>query len=313
MGMTTPPRPSTIDRAIGRWKEILPRLGLSPSFLTGKHGPCPFCQGKDRFRFDDKEGSGSYICGQCGAGYGIDLAQKVLRCDFKTACREVDSIIGNLPAKAQKKATDERSESKARWMLEQALKRANDRSIVASYLADRGLSVSSMVLHGDPACPYYIERNNEPFLVGRWPAILAPILSLSGDLLSIQRVYLGDVPEARKKNARPIGTIAGGAVRLQPAAEEMGVCEGWETGLACHQIFKLPIWAGLTEGGLNTIELPPYVRKLHVFGDNDLNFVGQAAAFARAKRAAKDKLEVKVHMPAKPGSDWLNVLNEGER
>ena len=27
----------------------------------GKHGPCPMCGSSDRYRFDDKGGSGSYL------------------------------------------------------------------------------------------------------------------------------------------------------------------------------------------------------------------------------------------------------------
>jgi putative DNA primase/helicase len=62
---------NTIERARNRWREILPRLGVDTQFLTNRHGPCPLCGGKDRFRFDDRDGSGSYICGQCGAGVGV--------------------------------------------------------------------------------------------------------------------------------------------------------------------------------------------------------------------------------------------------
>ncbi len=34
-------------------------------------------RGKTRFRFDDKEGRGTWICNHCGAGDGADLAMKV--------------------------------------------------------------------------------------------------------------------------------------------------------------------------------------------------------------------------------------------
>src|SRR5690348_13963485 len=57
----------TVDRARGRWREILPCLGVETRYLTNKHGPCPLCGGKDRFRFDDKNGDGTYYCNQCGA------------------------------------------------------------------------------------------------------------------------------------------------------------------------------------------------------------------------------------------------------
>lgn len=263
------------------------------------------CGGKDRFRFDDKDGSGSFICNQCGAGYGIDLAQRVTKGNFRTVCREIDAIIGDCPPMVRDTKQD--SERRKRWMLEQAIGRANDPTVVASYLAGRGLSASAHYLRGDPNCPYFDEDGRE---VGKFSAVIAEIMSLDGQLQSIQRVYDADVP-VRKKVAPPVKTIAGAAVWLQPAAEEMGICEGWETGLACHQLFHLPIWAALSENGLQAIELPLLVRKIHIFGDNDLNFVGQAAAFIRAKRAVKDNLAVEVHIPTKPGFDWLDVLNEG--
>src|SRR5262249_61224385 len=89
---------STIDRAEGRWQEILPLLGIATRFLHNRHGPCPIGGGKDRFRFDDKHGSGSYYCNQCGAGVGLILVRKLRGWDHKTACAEIDKIIGNIAA-----------------------------------------------------------------------------------------------------------------------------------------------------------------------------------------------------------------------
>ena len=45
---------------------------------TGKHTSCPACGGKDRFRFDDKQGDGTFYCNQCGAGNGFQLIMNVL-------------------------------------------------------------------------------------------------------------------------------------------------------------------------------------------------------------------------------------------
>src|SRR5439155_22198569 len=80
---TTPMLNSTIERAKGRWPGILAALGIPANALTGKHGPCPMCGGKDRFRFSDNDGSGDYICSQCGAGYGMRLLEKFHGWDFK--------------------------------------------------------------------------------------------------------------------------------------------------------------------------------------------------------------------------------------
>jgi putative DNA primase/helicase len=71
-------KPRTADEAVGRWPGILQSLGLDPSFLNKKHGPCPICSGKDRYRFDDKGGRGTWICSHCGSGDGFKLLQGVL-------------------------------------------------------------------------------------------------------------------------------------------------------------------------------------------------------------------------------------------
>ena len=54
-------REKTIDRARGRWREILPQLGIEAGFLKGKHCPCPSCGGTDRFRFDNRRQDGDYF------------------------------------------------------------------------------------------------------------------------------------------------------------------------------------------------------------------------------------------------------------
>ena len=53
--------PTTKERAVGRWKSILPAFGVTPQQLTGKHGPCPLCGGKDRFRFDLGDVESAYV------------------------------------------------------------------------------------------------------------------------------------------------------------------------------------------------------------------------------------------------------------
>ena len=61
---------NTSQAAKGKWKGILLTLGIPAEVLVPKHGPCPLCGGKDRFRWDNKEGQGTYICNSCGAVTG---------------------------------------------------------------------------------------------------------------------------------------------------------------------------------------------------------------------------------------------------
>ena len=86
------------DRARGRWHGLLPSLGVDSRYLTGKHTGCPICRdGKDRFRFDDKDGTGTWICSRCGAGDGISLVMQVNGWSFKNAAVEIEKLIGCVP------------------------------------------------------------------------------------------------------------------------------------------------------------------------------------------------------------------------
>lgn len=85
------------EAAAGRWADILPRLDIPGDALTGRHGPCPGCGGRDRFRFDDKDGRGTWICGQGGepvSGDGFALLHHVKGWDFGRALREVAYVLG---------------------------------------------------------------------------------------------------------------------------------------------------------------------------------------------------------------------------
>lgn len=52
----------------GRWHEILAKLGYSVPTNPNGHAPCPICGGEDRFRFDNQNGDGTFICSQGGQG-----------------------------------------------------------------------------------------------------------------------------------------------------------------------------------------------------------------------------------------------------
>lgn len=83
--------------AANHWASILSRLGVATESLTGAHTKCPGCGGKDRFRFDDQEGAGTFLCSQGGggilAGDGIDLLAHVRNCDWKEACNAIGELV----------------------------------------------------------------------------------------------------------------------------------------------------------------------------------------------------------------------------
>lgn len=295
----------TVERARGRWREILPRLGIETRFLSNKQGPCPFCGGKTRFRFDDKEGNGTWYCNQCipHAGAGLHLIRKLHGWDYATACREVDNIIRtDRPTPRAKPAAHDGTRRLA--LIQRLLREAEHPEIVDAYLRRRGLSVTSPALCGHPRLPYY---DNDGRFVGLLPAVLAPIIGPAAGLESAIRIYDADVAH-RKKTLPPVTTINGAAIRLYPAEDELGIAEGVETALAAYELFGIPTWAAISSHGIQSFVPPLGLRRLTVFADHDSNFVGQTAAYELAGRIAKEGLTVEVRVPPIVNTDWLDFL-----
>jgi putative DNA primase/helicase len=90
------------DITNGRWLDLLAHFcGLTPEQLSDKHQPCPLCGGKDRYRFDDQDGSGSWYCNKCGGkdqtgggGTGMDLLMRHQRLTYIEACQQIEQHLG---------------------------------------------------------------------------------------------------------------------------------------------------------------------------------------------------------------------------
>ena len=83
--------------ARGHWNSILPAMGIPAEYLTNRHGPCPGCGGKDRFRFDDRDDKGGFVCGGGGdtlTGDGFDLLMHVHGWDRQQAFQAVREYLG---------------------------------------------------------------------------------------------------------------------------------------------------------------------------------------------------------------------------
>ena len=85
------------EQAIGCWPYIHSALGIDQGYLRNQHMPCPGCGGTDRFRYDDKEGRGTFFCGGGGdpvCGDGFELLRHVNGWDFKECADQVRRVLG---------------------------------------------------------------------------------------------------------------------------------------------------------------------------------------------------------------------------
>src|SRR3546814_10021554 len=57
--------------------------------------PCPTCGGKDRFRFDNKDGRGTYYCNKCGPGDGVQLVMMKTGWPFRQAAEKIREVLPN--------------------------------------------------------------------------------------------------------------------------------------------------------------------------------------------------------------------------
>lgn len=93
------------ELAHGRWPDLLAHFcDLAPEQLSDKHQPCPLCGGKDRYRFDDQDGSGSWYCNQCGGrdgagggGTGMDLLMRITNWTYAEACKRIEQHLAVMP------------------------------------------------------------------------------------------------------------------------------------------------------------------------------------------------------------------------
>ena len=290
---------STMDLARGRWVGILQQFGIPAFHLTGRQTPCPLCGGKDRFRFDDKAGNGTFYCNQCGSGNGMDLLKRWKDWDFRTAAQEVDKVVGEVP---QNVITMPRSPADS---LRRVIDQCGPVSLpVRAYLANRGLrptkNLRSAVL------PYYDGGR----VIGHYDTMVASIVNASGGLESLHLTYVrdakkADVPSPRKVMS-PITTINGCAIRLTKRYEEIGIAEGIETAIAVMLQHDIPCWSVVSAGQMETFIPPAGIKSVRIFGDADHSFAGQKAAYVLANRLV-GAMKVSVELP-EIGMDYADKL-----
>ena len=293
--------------AQGRWRGILHSLGMDERTLSGKHTACPTCGGRDRFRFDDKDGRGTYFCSGCGAGDGLKLAMAITGQGFRDTALQVERLAGVVqPATGKPDRSDGDKLAALRRVFRESkpIQRGDE---AYAYLAGRGLRLYDLpeAVRVHPGLRYQDEDHR-----GVYPAMVATVTAPDGKAVSLHRTYLKEGRKAPVSNPKKLMQglpLSGAAIRLTAVSEVLGIAEGLETALAASELFEVPVWSCVSAQGIESFEPPEGVREVIVFADNDPNFAGQKAAFAAAHRLKLKGFEVEVCIPPEPG-DWLDEL-----
>lgn len=298
------------DYVIGKWRGVLASFGLPDSALKDRHGPCPMCGGRDRFRFDNKEGRGTFYCNQCGSGDGWDFLMKFRGWDFAKAADEVRAICGRVqPEPIRQETTEEEKRKRLRelWTASSPIQRGD---LADKYFRARGIDEAEYPksLRFCPSCWYAHEKH--------YPALIAVVSDIDGKPVTLHRTWLapdgsGKAPEDETRRIMPGKIPDGAAIRLGEADHSLGVAEGVETALSAMQIYEMPVWAVINTTMMEKWEPPVSVEELTIFADNDAKFGGQKAAYSLAHRLAVKGLAVTVKVPELDGTDFNDILLAG--
>ncbi|MBK5958094.1 helicase [Rhodoplanes elegans] len=298
--------------ATGKWRGILLSFGVPERALSGKHGPCPICGGTDRFRYDDKDRRGTWICGQCGAGDGMKLAIEFTGKPFSEVAARIDEMLGNLKPDSTLPKVDLTDEQRIKalraiWV---ETRPVTPGDLVHRYFDARG--IEERVVY--PRALRFGERLRDGD-GGVRPALVA-MVGLFGvpKFVSMHRTFLrpdglakAEMPSPRK--LMPGSLPDGACVMLSDYTHgPLGIAEGIETALSASILYEMPVWAAINSALMAKWHPPPACDEVAIFGDNDPKYGGQYAAYSLAHRLAVKNIEVSVHIPPIVGQDWNDVL-----
>jgi hypothetical protein len=172
-------------------------------------------------------------------------------------------------------------------------------TLAETYLRNRAITFFSGVtsLRFHPRC-YYREDEHAP--TESWPAMIAAVTDLAGNLTGVQRTWLDPSGLGKANLATPrraMGPLLGNGVRLGQtvgnACDAMAAGEGIETMLSLRSILMtLPMTAALSSAHLAALQLPPTLRRLYIA--RDLDGAGHGATERLADRAREAGVEALV-------------------
>lgn len=264
--------------AHGQWREILTANGIN--LPSGRHhGACPICMaGKDRFRFIDRDGRGTWVCSQCPSdnnqkvahGDGLNLYQQATGQSMSEAIRSLASYLGlsGSMSAADHARIEKQRQKAAKAAEEQRQKEASQREAAAAlaqqmeleavgcmaeqvpYLARKGLSGFGVEVL---ARTYHHEVDGKQYSY-KAGSLLVVLFNIDGVTTSAEII-----DSEGRKMALAGGQKKGSAAYIEPLGDSLpenavhcGVVEGYATGLSVRAISggSWPVFCGMSKAGL---------------------------------------------------------------
>ena len=317
------------------WHSVFVAFGIDVPSNPMRHGSCPVCGGKDRFRFDNRNGSGSWFCNQGNsthkrgkrAGDGFALVAEFLGISRREAVRKIREIV-DCPSSPFVKTLPLQLARGRKSNVEHAQRLygtgtpAGKHHAAKKYFEARGIPRTLEIASSSGLRIIEIHRGNGDIA----PVLVAPMRSLSEELKGIQRTGLNwsgekqNIPGADVDRAMLGKKKSGGAVlesygfRIGESRSRLFIGEGLETTLSGLESYENQ-GSGYVAWDAENLQIVPVsiaeqYRAVIILADNDASGVGQRAANILAMRLFEAGALCMIALPPVVGTDWNDVIRE---
>jgi hypothetical protein len=182
-------------------------------------------------------------------------------------------------------------------------------TLAETYLRSRGITAPLRfpALRFHPNCYYRADKDAE---LETWPALVAAVTDLSGNITGVHRTWLardGSAKAPLEDPRRAMGDLLGHGVRFGLVDDVMAAGEGIETMLSLKSLLPdMPMVAALSAAHLAALLLPPTLRRLYLSMDNDPAGRHAVARLTTRARAA----DVEALLLAPSADDWNTHLRQ---
>jgi putative DNA primase/helicase len=260
-------------------------------------GECPSCNYKSGFAVGERDGR---LVLYCAAG-GCD--QREL-----WAALHKHGFGNNRDAEHQAKPARDGDKKKAiaQRLWDQSSTETR-RGLVGNYLLSRGIQLPI------PPALRYLSLCPHPNKERRLPAMVAKVVNVDCELVSVHRTFLRDDGLGKAEvvpQKATLGPFHSGAIRLGVLRPDswLIIGEGVENTLSAMQIYNCPGWSAISAGGLHALILPPEARMILLCADRDANGIGEKKAREAAIRWVREGRRVRLVLPPQGFNDFNDAL-----